>query len=131
MRSAPRSRPSTGKTKTASTRRTSKSVRLRSEANTWGTMRSIGSSMSASYASRSVLLYETFVLGGDEASRSDGGRAVTLVNVAEGWTAGLRARAVVADHLELGVPAVRGTHGPHVPLRGQDVGEEAVGIPAG
>src|SRR5215831_5653280 len=48
-------------------------------------------------------------------------RAVALVDVPERQAPGLRARTVVADELDLRVPAVRRAHGPDVRLRAQHV----------
>src|SRR5205823_14594813 len=42
----------------------------------------------------------------------------------------LRAGTIVADDLHLRVAPVRRAHHPHVPLRGQDVREESIPVPA-
>src|SRR5438034_1046848 len=61
---------------------------------------------------------------------SDVARSITLVDVAECETSGARAGTIVADDLHLRVAPVRRAHRPHVPLRGQDVREESIPIPA-
>src|SRR5882672_4981181 len=52
---------------------------------------------------------------------ADDARAVALVDVPERQASGLRVRTVVADELDLRVPAVRRAHGPDVRLRAQHV----------